>query len=59
MSKPKYLECDACEGVFRIMHDMSENHYIEKHCVFCGTKLEIEVGLELEEDEDENYDLEW
>jgi hypothetical protein len=61
MSRPKILECETCEGVFKVGHDMSEKHYIEKHCVFCGSKLELELGLDPFEDEDDiDYEeLEW
>ena len=49
MSEPsKIIECESCDAVYRIKHDMSESHYRVAYCTFCGNKLELEEELEQE-----------
>jgi len=54
MSRPKIFECIPCEASFKLAHDMSDSHYIESYCVFCGSELEQEDAMPLNEwDEEE------
>lgn len=50
MSSRKHFECDSCEAVFNIKHDMDDEYYQVQHCPFCG------VGFPEDDDECE-YDL--
>jgi len=56
MPKPIRIECTTCESTFRFSHDMSETHYRESYCVFCGSELEIELGLPQSDWEQEEAD---
>ena len=50
MSEPsKIIECENCDAVYRIKHDMSESHYRVQYCTFCGSRLELEEELEQED----------
>jgi NAD-dependent SIR2 family protein deacetylase len=46
MTTTKHLECNDCEAVFRIKHDMDDHYYKITHCPFCGSELD-----------DESYDI--
>jgi rRNA maturation endonuclease Nob1 len=57
MAKNKHHECIECDAVFKIKHDLEENHYKVEFCPFCGSAIE-EVDEEQYEDLDnEDEDL--
>lgn len=56
MSRPIRIECVSCESVFKMSHDMPTSHYSEKYCVFCGSELETEEAMPLDEWEQEEAD---
>ena len=50
----KLIVCENCEAEFRIKHDLDENYYSVRFCVFCGSELTEELEDEIEwQDEDE------
>lgn len=50
MKKKQHHECEHCEGVFRIGHDMDSEYFAIKYCPFCGEEL-------TEEDRAEAWDI--
>jgi hypothetical protein len=42
-------ECNNCDAVFKVDHDLDDDYYIVKHCPFCGTKV-------TEDEEDLSWD---
>ena len=53
MSKTKHYECDNCGAVYRLKHDLDEEHYVPAHCAFCGETLDEESNFDLDEDLEE------
>lgn len=42
-------ECNNCDAVFKVDHDLDDDYYKVKHCPFCGTKV-------TEDEEDLSWD---
>jgi transcription elongation factor Elf1 len=38
----KEYECNGCNAVFLVDHDMDDKYYIVTHCPFCGEGIEQE-----------------
>jgi len=53
MNYKKLIHCEECEADFTIGHDLDENSYVLKHCVFCGEELEEECEDDFGDDSDE------
>ena len=43
----KLIVCENCEAEFRIKHDLDENYYSVRFCVFCGSELTEELELSI------------
>jgi len=37
-----HYECNNCDAVFKIRHDMDEGYYPIQYCPFCGSELDGE-----------------
>ena len=57
LNTEKVLYCDDCDVEFKVQFGMSENHYHARHCVFCGSEINIDDEDEVNE-EYEEYDYE-
>ena len=44
----KLIVCENCEAEFRIKHDLDENYYSVRFCVFCGSELTEELEDEID-----------
>ena len=53
----KVLDGDDGDVEFKVPFGMSENHYHARHCVFCGSEINIDDEDEVNE-EYEEYDYE-
>lgn len=38
----KHEECNSCQAVFKVKHDMDKKYYKLANCPFCGESLENE-----------------
>lgn len=48
------IECDSCESIFKIKHEMDKNYYSISYCPFCGEELDRDEEFEFKEwDDDE------
>jgi hypothetical protein len=52
--KTKHYECDNCEAVYQLKHDLDADHYQPVHCAFCGEVLDDDSNFEVF---DETLDL--
>ena len=60
MSDPsKIIECESCDAVYRIKHDMSVSLYRVTYCTFCGSRVELEEELEQEDWDKEEVLEDW
>lgn len=53
--KNKHYECNSCEAVFRISHDLDTEYYTINNCPFCGETLGDEDNYDID---NEYIDLE-
>jgi transcription elongation factor Elf1 len=52
MATNKHIECNGCNAVFNVKHDLDKKYYKVTHCAFCGESLDNEE-YEVEDDADE------
>jgi|TARA_R110002050_G_scaffold32034_1_gene82472 hypothetical protein len=52
----KRIECEKCEGVSVIEHEMEHHFYEIKFCPFCGEELELEEEYTVNDVYEEEYE---
>lgn len=48
--KNKHFECNSCDAVFKLGHELDDNYYKIEYCPFCGEVLDEDDNFDIEED---------
>jgi uncharacterized paraquat-inducible protein A len=51
MATNKHVECNNCDAVFKINHDMDDMFYQVKYCPFCQEPLDDDQDFEQSDSE--------
>ena len=53
MAQKIEIHCESCDAVFTVEHELDDQAYVPRACVFCSEPIEVDEANVFEYDEDE------